>query len=188
MTEKSGIAIRDLLPETFERMTDVMQKGFSDGAAGGEASIPNFAKHMAGSKATAALRTSLNGDLFETLAHAWSFARELHEYTDATKHPPDEQSVVFLGEHDAAYTQPLVLSLSTAGLSILTLRFVLELTAHFQSAALAICAGRITGLAAGQCRVSAQLKYKDIPLHARKDSQTLKLPGHVEFKPGVQIG
>lgn len=188
MTEKSGIAIRDLLPETFKQMTDVVRKEFSDGPATDKATVPNFAWNMIGSKATTALRASLNGDLFETLAHGWSFARELHEYTDATKHPPDEQSVVFLGKHDATYTQPLVLSLSMAGQSILTLRFALELTAHFESAGLAISAGHITGLAAGQCRVSAQLKYGNIPLHPRKDSQTLTLPGHIEFKSGVKIG
>jgi len=188
MTELSGIALRDLLPESFEGMADLVRKESSRNPAPGQASVPDFAWKLIGAKAGDALRESLDGDLFTSFAKGWCLCRELHEYSDPAKHPPGETSLVFLGEHNATQTVPLVLDLALGPIPLLSLPFSLDLTAAFESAGLVIQDGRITGLAAGKCHVRAQLRYGNVNLHKAKETRKLNLPAQLDFRPGWRIG
>jgi hypothetical protein len=73
-------------------------------------------------------------------------------------------------------------------MSLPPLRFTLELTAQFKAVALAIKAGHIGAVGAGECFVSAQLKYGEVNLHPALDSRHVKLPGEFRFAaPGLAI-
>ena len=69
------------------------------------------------------------------------------------------------------------------------LRFTVEVKANFDSAALVIQKAAIIGIAAGECFVSAQLKYADLALHDEIKSKRVPIPGRKNFEPpGFAIG
>jgi hypothetical protein len=188
VTEESGIAVRDLLPAEIGRIEHTMQSELAKESKSGSTSLPAFAWRIAGTEATTAMKEALDGDVFSLLARGWSVARELAQYRDQTKYPPGQKTIVYLGEHSLNTEVHPVLTLFVGPMQCKALRFTLELKATFRSAALLIQDAHITGLAAGDCFASAQLKYNDIALHDELTSKHLVLPGRLQFKsPGISI-
>jgi hypothetical protein len=180
----NGVMVNELLPDTFNRMEGVVRNEFSKDPAMGVASR---LWALIGSTATDAIRSRLNFDVVELLGRGWVFARELHEYKDPNKHPPEESSIVYLGQHKMKTELYPVLTLMIGPISR-ELRFTLEMTAHINSVALSIRDGHITGLGTGDCFVEAELKYREIALHDPVKSRKVTLPGHRDFKaPGLAI-
>lgn len=185
MNPTSSVKLKDLLPTELPGMRDAVEQELRrEPVAGGG----KLAWEFIGSEATDAVREALDCDLFEILAQAWCKVRALHEYTDETRHPRDEKSVVHLGEHEFPTTIPIVLTAMIGPIPGPTLRFALELIAHFNSAALSIRGGHIIAIAAGDCLVSAQLKYGKVDLHDAAQSRKVTLPGRIRFDaPGLAI-
>jgi hypothetical protein len=182
----NGVTLGQLVPDPFYGMESTV-KSEASRSAGVEQK--NLLWSFVGSKAEEAVRDALDCDVFEVIAQGWCLACELHEYTDRTKHPIGEKSVVHLGEHafkvDVHPTVVVIIDKAEAA----RLRFTLELAANFRAVALSICNGCITGIAAGDGYVSAQLKYGSVSLHKRKDSRKIKLPVQTDFRaPGYAIG
>jgi hypothetical protein len=187
MAETYGYKVRDLLPDRFDGIDAVVAGELKD-AQEGRASLPGIALKMAGDKATGAIKDALDCDVFQILANAWCKARELHEYTDAKTHPPEETNSVFLGDHKLAASVHPILDLSVAAIGRAKLRFTVEVSAKFKSADLTIRGGRITGIAAGECWATAQLKYGSAKLHNELASKHMKLAGPITLPaPGLQI-
>jgi hypothetical protein len=181
----SGVMVSELLPNTFNGMEGVVRDELSKNPAMGLASSM---WGFVGSTATDAIRSRLNFDVVELLGRGWVFARELHEYKDPVKHPRGQSSILHLGEHKMTTELHPVLTLMIGPLQPPALRFTLEITAHIRSAALAIRDGHITGLGSGDCFLSAQLKYREFPLHNPLETRRVTLPGHYPFKaPGLAI-
>ena len=189
MNEGSGLTVRELLPEQFDHMERTMQDALGKDSGSTGPGLPEFAWHIASSEATTAMRDSVDGDVFSLLARGWCFARELQKYRDRASFPPDERMVVFVGEHALATEMHPLLTVSVGSVDFRPIRFTLVLTANFRSAALLIQDARITGVRAGDCFVSAQLKYGDINLHNPLASRHVDFPGEIQFKPpGLPIG
>lgn len=185
MAEQSGITLAQLFPDPFEKMELVAKSEMTKSA---EVGRQHLAWGFVGSQAESALRSALDCDVFELIARGWCTGRELHEYTDATKHPRGERSVLHLGEHALTSKLHPMLMVTVGRVELPRLRFTLDLTANFRAVALAICNGHITAADTGDAYVSATLKYGDVKLH-RKDSRKIKLPGRVIFEvPGLPIG
>jgi len=181
----SGLMVNELLPDTFNRMEGVVRDELSKDPAMGLASR---VWGLVGSTATDAIRSRLNFDVVELLGRGWAFARELHEYKDPSRHPRDESSIVYLGQHNMKTELYPVLTLMIGPMQSPELRFTLEMRAHINSVALSIRDGHITGLGSGDCFVEAQLKYREIALHDPIKSRKVTLPGHRDFKaPGLAI-
>jgi len=182
----SGVTLGQLVPDPFDGMESTVKAQASPNVGSGG---KNLLWSFVGSKAEEAVRDALDCDVFEVIAQGWCLARELHEYSDKSKHPIGEKSVVHLGEHafkvDVHPTVVVIVDRAECA----RLRFTLELAANFRAVALSICNGCITGIAAGDGYVSAQLKYGSVSLHKRKDSRKVKLPVQIDFKaPGYAIG
>jgi len=185
MNEQSGCPLRDLLPAQFDGMADTMQTELckQDGVSRGQ-----LAWGFVGSEASSAVRDVLDGDVFELVARGWCAAKELHEYTVASKHPPNERAIVHLGEHAFVKVLHPVLEVMVGPIHCDSLRFTLELAANFRAVALAIVRGHIVAVDAGDGYVSAKLKYGEVTLH-HKESRKVPFPGHLEFRsPGLAIG
>jgi len=180
----SGVMVSVLLPDTFNRMEEAVRNELSkDPAMGGVSRLWAFI----GSTATDAIRRRLNFDVVEVLGRGWVLARELHEYKDSKKHPPDEHSIVYLGQHKMKTELYPVLTVMIGPINR-ELRFTLELKAQINSVALSIRDGHITGLGTGDCLVEAELKYREIALHDPIKSRKVTLPGHHDFiAPGLAI-
>jgi hypothetical protein len=65
--------------------------------------------------------------------------------------------------------------------------FTVELTARLDTAVLLIKDACITGIDAGECFVSAQLKYGDLALHDEVESKRVPIPGRFTFKTPLAI-
>ena len=181
-----GCKVRDLLPDRFDDLDKVVGDELRPGEGG--KGFPAMAIRVAGEKAADAVKDALDCDLFETLARAWSNARELREYKDPARHPPGERSSVFLADHKLSATLHPVLDVRVAALAQAKLRFTVELKAAFRCADLTVQDGRIVEIAAGDCQATAQLKYGDTPLHKPMKSRqvTLSKPCRLPA-PGLAI-
>lgn len=186
MSEPGGVSIRKLLPGRFDQMDGRLKDELSKDS---ELSTRKLAWGFIGSEATDAIQNVLDCDVFTILAHGWCIARELLEYTDTTKHPIGETSALQLGKHKVTTSVHPVLVITIAPAMEQTLRFTLELAAEFRLASIVIRNGHIRRIESGECDVSAQLKYGDLPLHDPKTTRSVKLPGRLDLgTPGLAIG
>jgi hypothetical protein len=183
MAEPSGLQLRDLLPSGLQidqTMKDALSQERGVGAT-------KLAWGVIGSQATDALKGALNMDVLELLGRAWGVAKALHEYTDRSKHPEGERSVVYLGANKFKKTVYPQLTVTIEPLKPVTLRFALDLVADIQSIALAICNGHIISTGGGYGNLGAQLRYGDIPLN-KLQQRKVAFPGTFVFKePGMAI-
>jgi hypothetical protein len=183
MAEPSGMQVRDLLPSGLQieqTMKEALSKEQGVGAT-------RLAWSVIGSQATDAIKSVLNVDALQLLGSAWAVAKELHEYTDRSKHPEGERSVVYLGSHRFKKTVYPGLAVTIEPFKPVTLRFALDLVADIRSIALAILNGRITGSGGGDGALGAQLRYGDIALN-KLQLRKVRFPGSLAFKePGIAI-
>jgi hypothetical protein len=181
----AGMSVADLLPSRLDNLDAALQHEKASNA--NLASLPGVAMGAVGQRVDAAVRDALNCDVFQVLAGAWAKARELHDYADETKHPPDEASTVFLGEHGLGVDLHPTVDVTITGLATFELRFTLTLQAALRLAELPIRGGHIVQL--GRCDATLQsvLKYGDIPLHEPLQSRRVTLSKPLAFAPGIPI-
>jgi hypothetical protein len=183
MTEQSALQVRDLLPDGLQLGQTVEAALRSNGGVG----AAKFAWRVIGSEATSALKGVLSLDVFEVVARVWCGAKELHDFTDRSKHPAGEKSVVYLGEHAFSKIIYPTLAITIGPYKCPPLRFTLELATTIRSIALAICDGRITSAGAGDGDVTGRLSYGDVDL-TKQQSRKVPFPAHVAFTaPGLAI-
>jgi hypothetical protein len=183
MADASGVQVSDLLPSGLQ-IEQTMKNALS-GEQG--VSATRLAWGVIGSQAADAIKGVLNVDVLQLLGSAWATAKELHEYTDRTKHPEGERSVVYLGSHRFKKTVYPQLTVTIEPLKPVTLRFALDLIADVRSIALAILNGRITGTGGGDGALGAQLRYGDIAVN-KLQLRKVQFPGSFAFKePGLAI-
>jgi len=185
MNEPMSCPIRNLLPVSFDGMADTMQAELckQDGVTRGK-----LAWGFVGSEASLAVRDVLDGDVFELVAHGWCAAKELYEYTDPSRHPPNERAIVHLGEHAFVKVLHPELEVTVGPIQCGSLRFTLELAANFRAVALAIVRAHIVAVDAGDGFVSAELKYGNVTLH-KAETRKVPFPAHLALRsPGLAIG
>ena len=185
MNEQSGCQIRELLPVSFDGMAGTMRTELckQNGVTRGQ-----LAWGFVGLEASSAVRSVLDGDVFEWVARGWCAAEELYEYTDPAKHPPNERAIVHLGEHAFVKVLHPVLEVMVGPIHCGSLRFTLELAANFRAVALAIVRAHIVAVDAGDGFVSAKLKYGDVTLH-NAETRKVSFPAHLALQPpGLAIG
>lgn len=180
----SGVTVTGLLPDTFKGMESTVKNELAKDSA---TTVASKLWGLVGSAATDAIRNRLNFDVVELLGCGWVVARELHEYKDRQRHPPNETSIVYLGQHKMKTdVHPVVVI--TVGPIRHEIPFTLELTAQINSVALIIRDAHITGAGTGDCLVKAQLKLGDAELHDPIQSKKVPLPGRYDFQaPGLRI-
>ena len=185
--DEPSYRVRDLLPSDWTSVSDRLARNWSE--APPQPGVPGFVWDLAGRAGADALRRSLDIDVLESVARGWAKALELRRYADRTKHPPDETITVFLGKHDVVAKFHPELHVSMGAVALPRLRFTLELAAVFRAAQLSIRDGHIVALGAGDCAVTAQLKYGDVNLHNKLQSRTVTLGTPRDLpKPGWAIG
>lgn len=189
MPDPSGVEVCELLPDRFEHFDETLRKEATREDGSASPGVPDFVMNLAASEAQRDIHDALHADVFSLLARGWCLAKELHAYTNTMQYPPEQTSIVFLGEHSVSTDLHPVVTLCIGAMRLHPLRFTLTLAANFRSAGLLIRGGYIIGLAAGDCDVSAQLRYGSIDLHKRLESRRVVIPGRTLFEaPGLAIG
>jgi hypothetical protein len=183
----NGLQVRELLPTRFENMDDVVKRQLLANAQVNQAGLPNLVWKVVGGKATEAVRSALDCDVFSLVARAWAKALELHKFKDETKYPPSKKATLFLGEHKLKTEIHPVLDVIFGPALQAQLRFTVELAAEFQTGELSIWRGHIVGVGTGEGQITAQLKYGESALHDKFESRKFKLSPFELPAPGLLI-
>jgi hypothetical protein len=186
MADPYGCPLRDLLPTRFRDLDDVARREIKDNPDLAGAGLGKMVIGIIGEKVTVAVRNSLDADALGLLAGGWAKAQELQEYADVTKHRGGEQSTLALASHELSYLAYPTAEVTVGALGKLTLRFTLELAAKFRLAQITIRNGRIVEIGKSECTLGAQLKYRDFPLHRRRQ-RNFRLAAPMVLDPGLVI-
>ena len=180
MTDQTGLPLRALMPDISQLGPHVVAALRQDP----QKSAATLAWDAVGAQATDSV---LNVDVLEALAQGWCMAKELHEYTDTSKHPTGEKSAVYLGAHAFTKTVYPTLTVTITPFNPVRFRFTLDLSANIRSVGLFILNGCITAVGTGDGAVSAQLNYEQLVLK-KAESQKVQFPGCHDFTaPGLKI-
>jgi len=113
-------------------------------------------------------------------------ARELRQYRDQTKYPPEDVTVVSLTKHTIESKHRPYLELIVEGRTIGRLHFEIELSLTLEGAELTIQAGRVKRIKSGKGIGSGTIKCKDAVLYSLT-KKLLTLPGVIDLGEGVLI-
>ena len=125
---------------------------------------------------------TLDLDIAELLLGAWTKVRSIKEAAGNAG-----QQVVKLGKHDFKYTCYPVLTFNVGELKLLELKLTLDLIATFESMAVSVADKRVKALAPGEAKATVKLSYKGEELK-KVETSSLKLPGQMDFRPGMLVG
>jgi hypothetical protein len=163
---------------------DTVQQHIHDSAA--QDSTQAMVWDAVKSEAAERLEEALDLDVFAVFGQVWAKARELKEYTDAKKYPPEQTVIVHLGKHDMVAREKPILDVKIGGVRLPVLEFALNLTAHFEAVALTVRGGRIYTITPGDCSAKVELKYGDAKL-ASNETPKLHVPGQISLGDGIAI-
>ena len=141
------------------------------------------------SEVAARIGEALDVPLPDVLAGGWSRAHELMQYRDPERYPRDTVSTVPLADHRVVSTHQPRVELQVRGITpapiTLRLEVQVDLEAAVDGAVLAIRAGRIEKLLAGEVDLSARMSVRGVVIAQRKAG--FKLPGAFSFGEGIPI-
>jgi hypothetical protein len=195
-SDAATCTVTDLLPNKFEGMEAAVDEQIALDPELFRNRWPRMVHRIIVKRASGAILAALNKSVLLILPAAWSRAPELAEYSDETKHPPGEETTLFLGEHKfEAYHTPIL------HLKILTfekplLRFKLILSSQVRAASITIRDGHIVSIGECDCAIEAELKHilnendptSESPFHLKLKSRELQLVEPYELKSPVPIG
>lgn len=189
MNVDAELNVADLLPGKFDSMDEALKQGLENEPGIAKMPIPQFAWHTIGSKATQAIRSVLNFNIYEVLARAWRKAPELQQFKDTDKYPPGQERSVLLGKHEISMYLYPDLTIYFGAVDIKDVRFNLEIGAEFRTAELLILNGHIIGIGGADFSAKAQLTYRGVRFHNPYQSKECKLLKSYRFDPpGIKIG
>ena len=189
MIDPAELSVRDLLPDDMHAMDKTVGDALRNDPALQEAHFPGGLTGPIADRVAGAVTGVLDVKILTLLADAWAKAREIHGYRtpDAT-HPADTTTTLFLGEHTLSADLHPVAQLDFSGVSHLTMRFTVTVSARLRAAQLSIRNGHIVEIGKTDGSVSVALKYGGVPLHKELRSQDWVLVGdHVLAEPGIAI-
>ncbi|MBP6013640.1 MAG: hypothetical protein KBA31_15545 [Alphaproteobacteria bacterium] len=149
---------------------------------------PALLQNHAAQSATEALQAALDVKVIDILAAAWNTRRDLAQYTDRTKFPPDQIIDHALSKHDIRSTHKprlqIMLDHSEIGPEI---EFEVTISLTVESASLRIQDGRIMFARLGKAHGTGTIKCESATLFTRP-TKAVALPLTVSFGNGLAIG
>jgi hypothetical protein len=165
LEEHSGMA------DVREQLRQVTAAGFAEGVRDSLAD---------------SLKALLNIPLGDVIGAAWGKARELLEYRDKTKHPPEEIAIVPLSQRTIESTHKPYVDILINGTPKGRIDFEVRIALTIESATVKIQNGRIWEIRTGKCKAEGSLKCGPALL-AEKKLRPIALPGTVKFAEGLTI-
>lgn len=147
---------------------------------------PGFSRDLIGNSISEAFKKMLDVNLLEIFFGAWGKLSELQAYLDRYRHPPNEISLVPLGEHTISSTHHPSLEILIKQKRIAELTFDVLLKLKLESFVLKIQDGCIHEIASGTYTGAGIVKYGEQKL-VEKKSSTHRLPGNMALKECFEI-
>lgn len=125
-------------------------------------------------------------DVAAIIVPAWSKYRELRQYADPKKHPPEECNLVPLAKHTLAVTYHPYLEVLFNGAPLGKLVFDVTLALELEGFVLTIQDGRIMKVHTGTCEGKGRIEFKDCVL-VEKSLTKITLPGTFDLGQGMSL-
>ena len=126
--------------------------------------------------------------LLTFLLPAWQKYREVMEFADAEKYPPNETEVVSLAEHTIKVLHHPYLQVTYRGMVLTNARFTFTLEAELalKGVILRIQDGKIISIQAGAVKGSGELLLEEQSI-IKKDFGSYELPGSIDLGDGISL-
>jgi hypothetical protein len=126
--------------------------------------------------------------LLTFLSPAWKKYKEIMEYADAEKYPPNETDMVYLAEHTITVEHHPYLQMTYRGVALkdVKLTFTLEAELTLQGVILKIQNGKIIGIKGGSVRGSGELSLEDQSIF-KQEFGHYDLPGSIDLGDGISL-
>jgi len=129
---------------------------------------------------------ALDIPVMKLLLPAWRKYREIMEYGDPEKHPPDETSLVSLADHTVKTGYEEDLQVSYLGVELSKLKFTLDAELTLQGIVLRIRDGKIKEIKAGTVNGKGTLLLEKETV-VEKPFGSYNLPGSVDLGDGISL-
>jgi hypothetical protein len=148
---------------------------------------PTLLQNQVAQSVTEALKNALSVRLADVLAAAWNTRRDLRQYIDRTKFPPDEIVDHALGQHEIHSTHrprlQIMLDQSPVGAEF---EFDVIVKLKIDAAILRIQDARIMHATLGKVSGGGAIKCEEVTLFSRA-SKPVALPATLSFGSGLMI-
>ena len=120
------------------------------------------------------------------IASVWSKAKQLQEYRDPARHPPEESASVAMAEHTIQSRYHPSIELVINGISVDSLDIDVTVELAIDALVLEIQNARIMAIRPGGCTVSGQIVCRERAI-AEMETSSVELPGRHSLGDGVEI-
>lgn len=183
----NGLTIRDFLMARTEDARQAIERS-ETGAKLKEAvdKLPGIDWAPVAKEIEAKIGEILEVDLLGVLLGGWKKYKQLQEYRDVTKHPPEETILLSLAEHAISSSHHPKIEILAAEAPLGTLEFTITLALKLEGIVLKVRGGRIREICAGRCRGKGTLACAGVELLA-KETDRFELPGRFSLGEGIEI-
>jgi hypothetical protein len=122
----------------------------------------------------------------DTMVNVWNKCREILQYADLKKYPPDKTYMVPLTEHDIKSTFDPELDIYVNNQLVHKLVFHIEIILTLGGVILEIKGGKIMKLHPGSCKGSGSIACEGMLIFNQRTSP-FTLPGEIDLGDGVPI-
>ncbi len=128
----------------------------------------------------------LDVDIVSVLLGGWKKYRQLQQYRDTAKYPPEETILLSLTEHSIASAHHPKIEILAGEVAVGSLEFTITLALKLEGVVLKVRGGKIRELSAGRCRGKDTLECAGVAL-LQKETDPFDLPGRISLGEGIEI-
>ena len=184
---ESALTLKDFLVARTEDAREAIEKS-SAGAKLKEAvgKLPGIEWSVVGKEIEAKIGDVLDVDIMGVLLGGWKKYRQLQQYRDTTKYPPEETILLSLTEHSIASSHHPKIEILAGEIPVGSLEFTITLALKLEGVVLKVRGGKIREISAGRCRGKGTLECAGVAL-LQKETDAYDLPGRVSLGEGIDI-
>jgi hypothetical protein len=184
---ESALTLKDFLLARTEEAREAIEKSPA-GAKLKEAvgKLPGIEWGPVAKEIEAKIGDVLDVDIVSVLLGGWKKYRQLQQYRDPAKYPPEETILLSLTEHSIASSHHPKIEILAGEVPVGTLEFTITLALKLEGVVLKVRGGKIREIAAGRCRGKGSLECAGVTL-LEKETDSVELPGRVGLGDGIDI-
>lgn len=184
---ESALTLRDFLVARTEDARQAIERSDA-GAKLKEAvgKLPGIAWGPVAKEIEAKIAEVLDVDIVGILLGGWKKYRQLQQYRDQTKYPPEETILLSLTEHSISSSHHPKIEILAEQVLLARLDFTITLALKLEGIVLKVRGGKIREICSGRCRGKGTLACAGVPL-LEKETERFELPGRIDLGDGIEI-
>ena len=184
---EGALTLKDFL---IARTEDARQ-AIEQSAAGAKlkeavAKLPGIEWGPVGKEIEAKIGEVLDVDIVGILLGGWKKYRQLKQYRDPKKYPPDETILVSLTEHTIASSHHPKIEILAEQVLLSRLELTITLSLKLEGILLKVRGGRIREICSGRCLGKGTLECAGVAI-LEKETPRFELPGRIDLGDGIEI-